>query len=226
MTQFRRFTSSDAWAAAAVKDFLSLARSFQGNTPMRICLAGGTSPIAVYRQLARAMASAVDEQGQVLEYILVPGDERIDVSNADQRNETMLRSVFQELLDDGQAQLLSWPDGPGSAYTMDAQLNELTAEDGTLFDLCYLGIGADGHTAGLFPGYHKPLSGRTVDTIAPSHPYKRVSLTLEAIRACKHTRFLVGSRRKEQALARFADRDPSCIASGAITRDTVVFVLS
>lgn len=193
---------------------------------MRLCLAGGATPGPAYAELAKAMFGALDERGQPMEYILVPGDERLDARDDSERNETLIRFAFGELLDDGQARLMPWSRDDDAADTMDRALAQLADDDGTLFDVCYLGLGADGHTAGLFPGYRLPFLGRTVETMAPSPPRRRVSLTLEALRASAHTRFLVSSRRKEAALAAFTARDPRNIALQACTKDTLVFVLS
>jgi 6-phosphogluconolactonase len=72
------------------------------------------------------------------------------------------------------------------------------------FDLILLGVGADGHTASLFPG-HPALeeSDRCVAPVygAPKPPPERVSLTLSAINCARQVCFVAAGTDKAPVLA-------------------------
>lgn len=70
------------------------------------------------------------------------------------------------------------------------------------FDLVLLGLGADGHTASLFPGSHETKGVATVAVSAnyQDRPALRVSLTPDVINAARNVVFLVTGAGKAQAL--------------------------
>lgn len=111
--------------------------------------------------------------------------------------------------------------------TMEALLALLASPDQPLFDLCYLGMGADGHTAGLFPGMPGlDDPGFCVRGLAPQPPRQRVSLGLPALTSSGRTRFLLGAAGKEAALEKLRKGDPSCPVVRAATADAIAFVLA
>ncbi len=72
------------------------------------------------------------------------------------------------------------------------------------FDLILLGMGADGHTASLFPGDAALRVRDAWVTVghAPSPPHARVTLTLPLINQARHILFLVAGHNKAPALRR------------------------
>jgi len=92
----------------------------------------------------------------------------------------------------------------GAAEDYAATLASLFDDDPPRFDLVWLGMGADGHTASLFPG-----TGATeiVDrTVAASHVPQldswRVTLTLPVLNAARETLVLVTGEDKAETVAR------------------------
>jgi len=241
MLKFRRHSLESSWVKDAVTDFLALAEAFPPDRPARICLAGGGTPAPVYAAIAAAMdrlaAERLDaeQDGRTIRDPDAPtcrwtfflGDERVGDAGDAERNETMVRAVFGPVLESGLAELVAWGRESVEAMdSMDAELARRVPADEPLFDLCYLGLGADGHTAGIFPGTRPPYEGRTLGSRAPSAPRERVSLSLDALRSSVRTRFLVRAPGKERALARLAERDRTCPAFLAASDDTLVFVLA
>lgn len=107
-----------------------------------------------------------------------------------------------------------------AAHSYEAQLKQFYGADRfeadrPLFDVNLLGLGADGHTASLFPG-QPVLQEKTAwvaPCIPPVAPYTRITLTYPAIHASKHVVFLVEGAGKKETVAKVRAQDPSCPAS-------------
>jgi 6-phosphogluconolactonase len=80
------------------------------------------------------------------------------------------------------------------------------------FDLVLLGIGADGHTASLFPGTDVSVESTrwVVPQYAPAIAANRVTMTPRLLNAAQHVMFLVAGTEKADALAQVLEgvRDP------------------
>ena len=77
------------------------------------------------------------------------------------------------------------------------------------FDLIYLGLGADGHTASLFPGQASPAEEeKLVVAVKGGNPdVERISMTLRLINGARHVVFLVSGSGKA-AVTRAVLRNP------------------
>jgi 6-phosphogluconolactonase len=244
MIDIRVFQGAGNWIQGITDDFIQTVAAVPASRPPRLCLAGGQTPEPIYQALSELMLA---DRAGCAPAILVPGDERVpedirgSIGNSSFLNETMLERSFSQAITAGVAVLYSWFDetargasgGSGMELvqsmmqTMEARLKALASTDQTLFDICYLGLGADGHTAGLFPGM-PGLTGQRlcVSGLAPTPPRQRVSLGFSALLSSRRTRFLISARGKDAALARLRAGDPSCPAVRAATADTVAFVLA
>jgi len=96
-----------------------------------------------------------------------------------------------------------------AADAYELTLREVLGKEGRL-DLILLGIGADGHTASLFPR-HQALTetGRWgVPVHAPADPPWRVTMTLPLINAARHVLFLVIGSEKAAAVRDLQEGEP------------------
>lgn len=105
-------------------------------------------------------------------------------------------------------------DSAASAATYAKELGK------TAFDVCLLGMGADGHVASIFP--HHPSFAESNHTVigvndAPKPPAERISLTVSALSRSREVWFLVSGADKADAVRRSVagDRDvPAGVVRG------------
>lgn len=94
-----------------------------------------------------------------------------------------------------------------------------------VFDLILLGMGADGHTASLFPGGPELKVRERLVTWAQSQPSStpRISLTLDTINRAKNVVFLITGKEKAPTLKRVLDRDQNLPAARVKPLGRLVF---
>lgn len=77
-----------------------------------------------------------------------------------------------------------------------------------VFDITFLGLGSDGHTASLFPDtcpdqHDNDWNAKVLQTLAPSYPAKRLSLGPELIASSKQLIMVVTGKAKTPILEKF-----------------------
>jgi 6-phosphogluconolactonase len=227
------FTSEGKWVEAALGELsaaLGLARS-QGSSSLALCLAGGLTPEPVYRAM-----SELPLEGSAIELWL--GDERVVPAADPSRNGSMVARAFAGCAWSPSPRLHLWPDAETEEGAVSASLAyeaEIRASLGPRqsFDLALLGLGADGHTASLFPG--SPLLDATFDpggrtrlaatARSPVAPFGRMTLTLAALRSARRRVFLVKGSDKLPALRRLEAEDPGIPASSLAGAEALVLYL-
>lgn len=161
---FREFASRDEAAAALADDLQNgLSEAVEEKGLASLVLSGGTTPAGMFRLLRQR--NLPWERVRVL-----ASDERDVPPGHAERNEAMIR---RELLQEraARAELVSLlPPGDIPGY----------------FDELVLGMGADGHTASLFPDSPELdkalLSSDALEWLTtPSSPVRRISLTPRAL---------------------------------------------
>jgi 6-phosphogluconolactonase len=200
---------AEALAQAAAERVMARIAANPGR--IAICLTGGSSPKKLYQLLGSDAYRGKIPWDRVHWFI---GDERFVPSGDPLNNMAMARATFLDR---------SAPTGhihpiPTDVETLDqsaqAYARELQAFYGSnrldprqpLFDVVLMGVGPDGHTASLFPGYpaieetSRWVVGVPKANVAPFVP--RVSLTLPALASCREMLFEIAGHDKRPILTR------------------------
>jgi 6-phosphogluconolactonase len=186
-----------------------------------VALAGGDTPRGLYRLLADEYRDRIDWSTIHVFF----GDERWvpltdPRSNYRMARETLLLDCVPVPALNVHAVRTDLPSVEAGAADYEQQLRASFGDTLPRFDLILLGLGADGHTASLFP--HSPaLAERhrwVVPAIAPSEPHARLTLTLPVINNAAHVFFVVSERGKEEALrhVRSGGADPDRYPAAAV----------
>jgi 6-phosphogluconolactonase len=206
--------AADAEALAQAAAERVMARIAANPGRIAICLTGGSSPKRLYRLLGSdAWRSKIPWQ-RVHWFI---GDERFVPESDPLNNMAVARATFLgRNAPPGHIHPIPTstdnPDASAAAYAGELQAfygAEHLDPARPLFDLVLMGVGPDGHTASLFPGYGEiEESGRWVvgvpkANVAPFVP--RVSLTLPALASCREMLFEISGHDKQPILTRLVN---------------------
>jgi 6-phosphogluconolactonase len=219
-----RFDTREALFAHAAERFVRIgAEAIHERGRFLVALSGGETPRPLYERLAASAKldwSAVD---------VFWADER-SVPPTDPRSN--YRTVRETLLDrvaipaDRIHRIAGELDPLAAADAYEVELRGVLGAGGR-FDLILLGMGADGHTASLFPR-HQALT-ETERWIVPVHasaePPWRVTMTLPLINAARHVLFLAAGAEKATAVRDLVDGKPLPAAMVRPRDGTVTFLV-
>jgi 6-phosphogluconolactonase len=219
----KRIVVADPAALAEAAAQRLMARIEANTGRVAICLTGGSSPKQLYELLATEAYAKRIPWDRVHWFI---GDERF-VPPADPRNNmTVARNIFldrfapKDHIHPIPTEVAS-PDVSADLYE-----RELKTFHGTdhldaarpLFDLVLMGIGPDGHTASIFPGFpaldevKRWVIGVPKAHVEPFVP--RVTLTLPALASCREMLFELAGAAKHEILTKLS-QDESLPANRA-----------
>jgi 6-phosphogluconolactonase len=207
MTQLRVFADAEAVARHAADQLAwRIAEGRRNGRDVHIALAGGRTPQRAYELLAHI-------EGSWAHVHLWLGDERCVPDDHPESNARMVRETLyaRARADPPVLHTVPMPEQPeDAAWCYGLQLRALVPEE--TFDVALLGMGPDGHTASLFPGFPQ-LAVRDAPCVAvrdsPKPPPERVTLTLPVLRRANFTLLLATGAEKAEALARARAGDES-----------------
>jgi 6-phosphogluconolactonase len=166
-----------------------------------LALSGGGSARRCYERLAEDAGSQIDWWKVDIYW----GDERCVPLDHDDSNYRLGREALLERLGAVNANYPMRCEDGSDPYQL--RLGELGR-----IDVVHLGLGADGHTASLFPGSTALDAdpGRLVvmnDDPSSRNPHQRMTLTFAGIARARLVLFTVSGEEKREALARVAAGD-------------------
>jgi 6-phosphogluconolactonase len=206
MTRFTVLPSVDAVVSATADRFIAAARdAIEERGTFRVALSGGGTPKQVYPLLV--------ERSDEVDWSRVEffwGDERSVPPDHPESNFgvaygmliSQLPGVRPDRIHRMQAEA---PDLDAAALSYESELRlafEARAEEPPRFDLIWLGMGPDGHTASLFPGSAGLEQDRrwVIGNWAPSQESWRMTLTFPVLNAGRIVIFVVTGADKADPL--------------------------
>ena len=204
------FQDAEAIAEYAAEEFVRLAKdAIWTRGVFHVALAGGSTPKRTYELLATLKYAKRVEWTSVQFYF---GDERAVEADHDDSNFNMAQNALFETLPLHHSQLhrmageRSDLDGSALEYesTMERFFNLKRGQGLPRFDLVYLGMGKDGHTASLFP-HTAGLEAEDRWVVANEVPQlntSRITITPNLINAARAVVVLVSGTDKAEALER------------------------
>jgi 6-phosphogluconolactonase len=188
-----------------------IARIAANSDRAAVCLTGGSSPKQLYEMLADEPYHSRIPWDRVHWFI---GDERFVPATDSLNNMRMARQAFLNRcapLVNIHPMATNADDPDAAARRYEAELKSFYGADDLdstrpLFDLVLMGVGPDGHTASLFPGYpavdekERWVVGVPQAHVEPLVP--RVSLTLPTLGSCREMLFEVAGADKRPILTR------------------------
>jgi 6-phosphogluconolactonase len=206
-------TAPDPAALAQIAADRLLARISANDGRVAIGLTGGSSPKRLYQLLATETYRDRIPWERVHWFI---GDERFVPAGDVRNNMKMAREAFLDRCAPA-ANIHPIPTDTNPDECASRYAQELKSFYGTdrldparpLFDLVLMGVGPDGHTASIFPGYPAQAeTERWVVGVPQAHvePFvPRVTLTLPVLASCREMLFEVAGPDKRAILARVFD---------------------
>lgn len=169
----------------AVADWLEtrLSVAFAAKGPVHVAMPGGSTPFPILEMLIR-------RDLDFSRLVVVPTDDRDVPEDHDASNTGKLRALFE----------------PVGARVVSLDESEPDDFDTIHFALVWLGMGADGHIASLFPNTDpqandaQRLRRITPDPLPPEAPFDRLTLTLPTLLDTRELMLVVRGLEKRAVL--------------------------
>lgn len=185
-------------AASKAADFLAenIQNCIQDKGTCHVILPGGNTPI----QCLELLAEKSLPWDKVHWYL---GDERCLPQGDDERNDLMLdKHLWSRLSQSSITNIHRIAAELGAEKGAQLYREEIKSIDS--FDIAFLGMGEDGHTASLFPNHDALADDRSVIPVyhSPKPPSSRVSLSLATLLKTKLKVVLVNGKLKAPIIAK------------------------
>ena len=187
-------------ASQAAADFLAerIRQTLRQKSECHVILPGGRTP----RQCLGFLLEKNLPWEQIHWY---PGDERCYPRGHDERNDAMLEKYFWSRIPHCHAHPIPAERGAEQGALAYRPIVESVGQ----FDIAFLGMGEDGHTASLFP--ENPALTDTAAVVpvfdSPKPPAERVSFGIKVLRQAHSRLLLAGGASKAGVIARIRQGD-------------------
>ncbi|MEK7165694.1 MAG: 6-phosphogluconolactonase [Patescibacteria group bacterium] len=195
-----------AVSETAAKRFLEIAKeSISRKGSFLVALAGGKTPQALYLMLSQQPFASELNWKQVH---LFWSDERFVPYEDAESNFGMTQKIFISCCQIPKSNvhpvITTDIEIEKSAQQYTNEINKLSGQHVPKFDLILLGIGADGHTASIFPNSSETVVPSndliTIVKDSPKSPRIRLTFTYKLINQAQNVIFLVTGKDKSRAL--------------------------
>jgi 6-phosphogluconolactonase len=203
-TEVLIFADAAELAREAARRFAGLAEAFTNDAGrFTVALSGGSTPKAMFQILAeKPFADSLPWPSIYFFW----GDERCVPPDHAESNYRMANETLLSMVPVPRENILRIPaedeDHERAAAIYSETLQTFFAEEQPGFDLVFLGMGADGHTASLFPGTTALCAdgGVAAANYVDKLQSWRITLTADAINRARNVIFLVAGADKAPAL--------------------------
>lgn len=213
MTRFTVLPNADAVAAEAADRFVAVARdAIEERGAFRVALSGGGTPKQVYPLILEPGRRDEVDWSRVDFFW---GDERAVPPDHPESNFGVAYGMLISQLPDVRPERIhrmqaEAPDLDAAALSYESELRlafDARADKPPAFDLIWLGMGPDGHTASLFPGSAALDEAQrwAVANWAPEQDAWRMTLTFPVLAAAREVLFVVTGADKVGALREVRD---------------------
>lgn len=199
------YPNKEELSRAAADFFVQTAKeAVEAHGRFIVALSGGSTPKETYRILAQ---EPFKKQMPWDKTFIFWGDERCvpwddPRSNAHMTFDALLKYVTMPSANIFRMQCALSPEKAASQY--EAVLHQLFKGDQARFDLIFLGLGENGHTASLFPNSEVlKEKGRLVSEVyIPELEMDRITFTAYLINQAADVAFLVSGKKKSEILSK------------------------
>lgn len=199
-------TLEDASEALAAEVARELAQAVSTRDMATLALSGGSTPRRLHEILAEQHREIPWEKVHIFW-----GDERFVPHDSEDSNYRTARETLLERVAIPAANIHPWPteksEPEAAALAMQVEVERVFGcsaleDDPPRFDVLLLGMGADGHTASLFPDSPglRVAHSWAIPSETRDEPRQRLTLTLPVINAARHVHFLVAGEEKRNSL--------------------------
>ena len=203
MIQYRIFLDKEMLSIAAAELFKnSAAQSIAEYGRFVVCLSGGSTPSSMYKLLVEEPYRSIIDWEKVFFFW---GDERcVPLDSSDNNAFTAIQLLLSKVPvpSENIFRIHGEGDPKNGASSYQTSLEQFFKEESPIFDLVFLGMGDDAHTASLFP-WTSILNEKEawVDSVyVEKLDTHRISLTPKIINQAKNITFLIGGANKAEAL--------------------------
>ncbi|MGH9782040.1 MAG: 6-phosphogluconolactonase [Candidatus Acidiferrales bacterium] len=204
LTNARIFPDLDGLSRAVVEDSVRVANEVVGaRGKCLIALSGGRTPEKAYELWSTEF---LDKMPWTKTHFFW-GDERFVPASDPKSNYRMTRdSLFRHIPtppENIHPIETNFPQAGEAARAYEKVLRKFISETGPSFDLMFLGVGEEGHTASLFPDSPVLREEKrwVVGVKAPAEPPVRISLTFPILRRARVIYFSLAGAEKQEIVA-------------------------
>lgn len=205
--EIKNFENIEQLNIFAAETFIEIAKNSIANRGwFTVALSGGSTPKRLYALLAESPFRSQIEWQKIHFFF---GDERMVLPTDNESNYRMANETLFSKIEIPAENIHRFQTEQGSAETvaliMEQKIQkvfELKPNEFPRFDLIFLGMGADGHTASLFPDTSALKEDKriVIENFVPKLENFRLTFTFSTINNARNIIFLIAGADKEETL--------------------------